>query len=133
MYIFPINGFFIRFGRSVSSVNNSSREARVSNSHSDKRPRLLDHSRYSKRKEKIDLFVGNMPYGIDEIDLKEWFEKNGLKKIEFDIRIAIDKETGQGRGFGFISVFSKVDVPEVLKLNGKEFNHRKLIINGKRK
>ena len=74
-----------------------------------------------------------MPYGIDEIDLKEWFEKNGLKKIEFDIRIAIDKETGQGRGFGFISVFSKVDVPEVLKLNGKEFNHRKLIINGKRK
>ena len=113
--------------------NNSSREARVSNSHSDKRPRLLDHSRYSKRKEKIDLFVGNMPYGIDEIDLKEWFEKNGLKKIEFDIRIAIDKETGQGRGFGFISVFSKVDVPEVLKLNGKEFNHRKLIINEKRK
>lgn len=74
-----------------------------------------------------------MPYGIDEIDLKEWFEKNGLKKIEFDIRIVIDKETGQGRGFGFISVFNKLDIPEVLKLNGKEFNNRKLIINESRK
>ena len=113
--------------------NNTSREERISNSHSDKRPRLLDHSRYSKRKEKIDLYVGNMPYGIDEIDLKEWFEKNGLKKIEFDIRIVIDKETGQGRGFGFISVFNKLDIPEVLKLNGKEFNNRKLIINESRK
>ena len=113
--------------------NNSSREERISNSHSDKRPRLLDHSRYSKRKDNIDLFVGNMPYEIDEIDLKEWLEKNGLKNIEFDIKIVFDKETGQGRGFGFISVFNKLDVPEVLKLNGKEFNHRKLIINESRK
>ena len=113
--------------------NNSPKEARISNSHPDKRPRLLDHSRYSKRKDNIDLFVGNMPYEIDEVDLKEWFEKNGLKKIEFDIRIVIDKETGQGRGFGFISVFNKLDIPEVLKLNGKEFNHRKLIINESRK
>ena len=112
--------------------NNPTRESRSAN-HSDKRQRLLDHSKYSRRKDKIDLFVGNMPYGIDEVDLKEWFERNGLKNIEFDARIALDKETGQGRGFGFVSVFSKSDVPDVLKLNGKEFNHRKLIINESRK
>lgn len=115
---------------------NSNRETRNVSSkknNSDKRIRTIDHSKFNKRKDRIDIFVGNMPYGIDEVQLKEWFEKNGLKKIEFDARIVIDKETGQGRGFGFVSVFKKENVAEVLKLNGKEFNHRKLIINESRK
>ena len=111
--------------------NNPTKESRSisENKNSDKKIRLLDHSKYSKRKEKIELFVGNMPYGIDEVQLREWFEKNGLKNIEFDARIVLDKETGKGRGFGFISVFNKDHVAVALKLNGKEFNHRKLIIS----
>ena len=114
--------------------NNPTRERNLSeNKSNDRRPKILDHSKYMRRKDRIDLFIGNMPYGIDEVQLKDWFEKNGLKKIEFDARIALDKETGQGRGFGFISVFNKEDVPLVLKLNGKEFNHRKLVINESRK
>ena len=114
--------------------NNPTRERNLSeNKSNDRRPKILDHSKYTRRKDRIDLFIGNMPYGIDEIQLKDWFEKNGLKKIEFDARIALDKETGQGRGFGFISVFNKEDVSLVLKLNGKEFNHRKLVINESRK
>ena len=114
--------------------NNPTRERNLSeNKSNDRRPKILDHSKYMRRKDRIDLFIGNMPYGIDEIQLKDWFEKNGLKKIEFDARIALDKETGQGRGFGFISVFNKEDVSLVLKLNGKEFNHRKLVINESRK
>ena len=113
---------------------NANRERNLSeNKTNDKKIKLLDHSKYSKRKEKYDIFVGNMPYGIDEIELKEWFEKNGLKNIEFDARMVIDKETGNSRGFGFISVFKKENVADVLKLNGKEFKHRKLIINESRK
>ena len=26
----------------------------------------IDHSKFNKRKDRIDIFVGNMPYGIDE-------------------------------------------------------------------
>ena len=70
-----------------------------------------------------------MPYGIDEVQLREWFEKIGIKNIDIDARIVLDKETGKGRGFGFISVFNKDHVAVALKLNGKEFNHRKLIIS----
>ena len=113
---------------------NINRERNLSeNKNMDKKIKLLDHSKYSRRKEKFDIFVGNMPYGIDEVQLKEWFEKNGLKNIEFDARMVIDKETGQGRGFGFVSVFKRENVADVLKLNGKEFKHRKLIINESRK
>ena len=112
--------------------NNPTRESKnhFENKNGEKKLKLLDHSKYNnRRKERIDIFVGNMPYGIDEPQLKDWFEKNGLKEIEFDVRIVIDKETGQGRGFGFVSVFNKDNVANVLKLNGKEFNHRKFISN----
>ena len=124
-----------------SNINNftggyrpNNRERNLSeNKATDKKIKLLDHSKYNKRKEKYDIFVGNMPYGINEVEVKEWFEKNGLKNIEFDVRMVIDKETGQARGFGFVSVFKKENVADVLKLNGKEFKHRKLIINESRK
>ena len=93
----------------------------------------VDHSKYNKKGGRIDLFVGNLPFNIDEKQFREFFEKNGLKGIEFDARIALDKETGKPRGFGFVSVFNKNDVSLILKCNGKEFLKRKLIINESKK
>ena len=67
-------------------------------------------------------------------NIKENINKfNNVKNIEFDATIALDKETGKPRGFGFISVFNKDDVHSVLKLNGKEFFKRKLVINESKK
>ena len=111
--------------------NNATRMAR--NNSYDKKPQMLDHSKFMKRKGRYDIFVGNLPYNADEVKLKEWFEKNGMKNTEFDVRIALDKDTGKPRGFGFVSVFNKDDIGDVIKLNGKEFNFRKLIINEAKK
>ena len=112
--------------------NNPTRQSK--NLSFEKKPmQTLDHSKFMKRKGRYDIFVGNLPYNADEVKLKDWFEKNGLKNMEFDVRITLDKETGKARGFGFVSVFDKDDVKEVLKLNGKEFNFRKLIINESKK
>ena len=110
--------------------NNPTRMAR--NNSLEKRPQVMDNSKYMKRN-RFDIFVGNLPYNADEVELKNWFEKNGLKDIKFDVRITIDKDTGKKRGFGFVSVFNKEDIDNVIKLNGKEFNHRKLIINEAKK
>ena len=110
--------------------NNPTRMAR--NNSLEKRPQAMDNSKYMKRN-RFDIFVGNLPYNADEVELKNWFEKNGLKDIKFDVRITIDKDTGKKRGFGFVSVFNKEDIDNVIKLNGKEFNHRKLIINEAKK
>ena len=97
------------------------------NNNTNIRGRSANTMRY--REGKCDIFVGNLPYNIDEIQFKEWLEKNGLNGIDFDARLAVDKETGTPRGFGFISVFNKEHVKSVLKLNGREFLRRKLVIN----
>ena len=111
-----------------NNINNSTRSISY-----DKKQNTLDHSKFMKRKGRFDIFVGNLPYNADEVKLKEWFEKNGLKNMEFDVRITLDKDTGKGRGFGFVSVFKKEDINDVIKLNGKEFNYRKLVINESKK
>ena len=110
--------------------NNETRMAR--NNSYERKPQMLDHSKFIKRK-KYDVFIGNLPYNADEVGLKQWFEKNGLKDIEFDVRITLDKDTGKSRGFGFVSVFNKEDINDVIKLNGKQYNFRKLIINEAKK
>ena len=111
-----------------NNINNSTRSISY-----DKKQNTLDHSKFMKRKGRFDIFVGNLPYNADEVKLKQWFEKNGLKNMEFDVRITLDKDTGKGRGFGFVSVFKKEDINDVIKLNGKEFNYRKLVINESKK
>ena len=110
--------------------NNETRMAR--NNSYERKPQMLDHSKFIKRK-KYDVFIGNLPYNADEVGLKQWFEKNGLKDIEFDVRITLDKDNGKSRGFGFVSVFNKEDINDVIKLNGKQYNFRKLIINEAKK
>lgn len=79
---------------------------------------------------KIDIFVGNLPYDVSDDTFKAWLKKNGMEKEEdFVVRVAIDKDNGQPRGFGFVSVYNTSSKEKVLKLNGKDFNKRKLIIN----
>lgn len=82
---------------------------------------------------KFDLFVANLSYKTTEDELKTWLNKNGLQGIDFDCRIVTDKDTGNSRGFGFISVYDKKDIETAVKLNGKEMYHRKIIINESKK
>ena len=121
-----------RDSNNVNNINNNINNSTRSISY-DKKQNTLDHSKFMKRKGRFDIFVGNLPYNADEVKLKQWFEKNGLKNMEFDVRITLDKDTGKGRGFGFVSVFKKEDINDVIKLNGKEFNYRKLVINESKK
>ena len=121
-----------RDSNNVNNINNIINNSTRSISY-DKKQNTLDHSKFMKRKGRFDIFVGNLPYNADEVKLKQWFEKNGLKNMEFDVRITLDKDTGKGRGFGFVSVFKKEDINDVIKLNGKEFNYRKLVINESKK
>ncbi len=49
----------------------------------------------------MNLFVAGLPYDLDDAELEEIFEKFG--KVN-SAKVAIDRETGKSRGFGFVDM-----------------------------
>lgn len=49
----------------------------------------------------MKLFVAGLPYDLDDAELTEIFEKFGTV---VSARVAMDKETGKSKGFGFVEM-----------------------------
>ena len=49
----------------------------------------------------MKLFVAGLPYDLDDAELMEIFEKFGAV---ITARVAMDKETGKSKGFGFVDM-----------------------------
>jgi len=69
------------------------------------------------------LFVGNMPWDIEE---RQLFELFGTVGEVSSVRFATSKEDGTFRGFGHVSFANGDDVLEAIKLNGSVINGRGL-------
>lgn len=73
------------------------------------------------------LFIGNMSYEMSDKDLNELFRE--VKNV-LDVRVAIDRRTGQPRGFAhadFIDIESAQNAASYLR--SKEFYGRPLRID----
>ena len=70
------------------------------------------------------LFIGNMSFDLSDQDLSQLFST--IKNVK-DVRVAIDRRTGQPRGFAHAD-FHDVESAEAAfdKLNGKEVYGRTL-------
>ena len=72
----------------------------------------------------MKLYVGNISFTVTESDLQRIFEQFGSVT---EIKVVTDRETGQPRGFAFVTMSS---VPEghaaIKSLDGKEFGGRPL-------
>lgn len=73
------------------------------------------------------IFVGNLPYEADENQLHEWFKRNGFPAKS--VTIAVDRLSGQSRGFGFVELTDEQTLLCILSCNGRDFLGRTLIIN----
>lgn len=83
---------------------------------------LLGNSRISK----LNIYVGNMPFSMDEDQLRTIFGEFG------DItsaNVIMDRDTGRPRGFAFIEMQDDDARKAIAELNEKEFGGRKLNIN----
>jgi ATP-dependent RNA helicase DDX21 len=109
-------------------TNGSSNGFNRNNNFDNNRGREYNTRSHSHKPGRMDIFVGNMPFNVDENKLKEFVSSNGVDVTDLEVRFVMDKETNKPKGFGFISVYDKSIYDKILKLNQKQLNSRSLII-----
>jgi RNA recognition motif-containing protein len=74
----------------------------------------------------MNLFVAGLPYDLDDAELLEFFEKFGEVK---SAKVAIDKETGKSRGFGFVEMPNAEEAKEAIEgLNDISLGKKPLVV-----
>jgi len=74
------------------------------------------------------LYVGNLPFSVDESTLRELFEQNGRTVTE--VKLITDRDTGRTRGFGFVEMVSSEDAEGAIReLDGYSLEGRPLKVN----
>jgi cold-inducible RNA-binding protein len=73
------------------------------------------------------LFVGSLPWGVDDAKLQELFAQYGQVTSATVLK---DRETGRSRGFGFVEMADDAAADEAMKnLNGSDIEGRKIVVN----
>ena len=74
----------------------------------------------------MKIFVAGLPYDLDDNELTEIFEKFGLI---VSAKVAIDKDTGKSRGFGFVEMQNDEEAKDAIEnLNGISLGKKPLIV-----
>lgn len=60
----------------------------------------------------MKLFVAGLPYDLDDAELTEIFEKFGTIT---SARVAMDKETGKSKGFGFVDMLNDDEAKDAIE------------------
>lgn len=75
----------------------------------------------------MNIYVGNLHYGINDEDLKEVFGEYGEVS---SAKIIMDRETGRSKGFGFVEMPDDAAANKAIEdLEGAELNGRTMRVN----
>ena len=75
----------------------------------------------------VRLFIGNLPYGASEADLRAHF---GAVAEPTHIVMPVDRETGRPRGFAFVEFAERTVAEQVIdKFNAQPFQGRNLAVS----
>lgn len=75
----------------------------------------------------LKLYVGNLPFGASEEDLRKLFSEAGTVQ---SVKIVTDSYSGRSRGFGFVEMTSQEEAQKAISLvNGKTLMDRALIVS----
>ncbi len=72
------------------------------------------------------LYVGNLPYSVEEEQLRGIFSQYG--EIS-QLSLIMDRDTGRPKGFGFITFATQQSAEKALEQNGKDLGGRPLKVN----
>src|ERR1700742_2870682 len=75
----------------------------------------------------MNIFVGSLPFKLEEADLKELFEAFGEVT---SVKIINDRESGRSKGFGFVEMADDEAAKKAIAdLNGSEVAGRNIVVN----
>ncbi len=75
----------------------------------------------------MNIFVGNLAWGVDDVALREAFEAYGSVD---SARVIHDRETGRSRGFGFVEMPNQEEAAAALDgMEGKDLMGRPIRCN----
>ncbi|MGG7034079.1 MAG: RNA recognition motif domain-containing protein [Flavobacterium sp.] len=75
----------------------------------------------------MNIFVGSLPFSIEEADLRESFEAYGAVD---SVKIITDKFTGRSKGFGFVEMTNDDEAQKAIdELNGATVQGRAIVVN----
>ena len=75
----------------------------------------------------MNIYVGNLPHKATEDEVRQAFAEFGQVT---EVRLIMDKFSGESRGFGFVEMPSKAEAEKAIEeMNGKEFMERALNVN----
>lgn len=75
----------------------------------------------------MNIFVGSLPFSLEEADLQEIFEQYGEVS---SAKIIIDRATGRSKGYGFIEMTEEDAAKKAIEeLNGAEVEGREIVVN----
>jgi RNA recognition motif-containing protein len=75
----------------------------------------------------MNIFVGSLPFSLEEAELKGFFEEYGEVT---SARIITDKFSGRSKGFGFIEMPIEEEAKKAIEeLNGAEVDGRSIVVN----
>ena len=75
----------------------------------------------------MNIYIGNLSYGVTEDNLRSLFEEFG--EIE-SVKVITDRFTGRSKGFGFVEMPNNSEADQAIKaLNGKFIEGRNIKVN----
>ena len=74
----------------------------------------------------MKIFVAGLPYDLDDAELEEIFEKFGTIT---SAKVAMDRETGKSKGFGFVEMPNAAEAKDAIEgLNDISLGKKPLIV-----
>jgi RNA recognition motif-containing protein len=76
--------------------------------------------------DKNKIFVGSLPWSINNDSLKELFAQYGEVT---EAVVIMDRETNKSKGFGFVTFANQESAQKALEMSGKEVDGRTIVVN----
>jgi RNA recognition motif-containing protein len=74
----------------------------------------------------VRLYVGNLPYSVDDEQLRTAFQQYGDL---IDCKVIMDRDSDQSKGFGFVEMQEGAAEAAIQALDQSDFGGRRMVVS----